>query len=138
LALGVDDIPQRRRTRMERRTVVRHDGGSRRQRADRPVPHHPTGGRELEHDVAAVDVAVQEVFAQVFQQYAAGAVDDRFRLAGRARREQHVPGMVEREQLELRAWSRRADPRVPFGPYSRGRRGGPDHHAAADAQTLGE
>ena len=61
---------------------------------------------------------MQDVLAQVLEQDATGAVHDRLRLAGGARREQHVPRLVVGEQLELGARCRAADPPVPLRPHT--------------------
>ena len=43
---------------------------------------------------------MENVFGQVLQQHTAGAVHDALGLAGGARREQHVPRVVERQRHE--------------------------------------
>ena len=85
---------------MERRAVVEHERGLRRERRDQPVPHHPAAGREVEDAVAGADVAVQLMLLEVLDQRAAGAVDDALRHAGRAGRVQDVERMIERQRLE--------------------------------------
>ena len=82
---------------------------------------------------------MQDVLAHVLEQDAAGAVHDRLRLAGGARREQHVPRVVVREQLELGVRCRSTDPPVPCGPHTSGRRRvGADHHTAPDTEPVGQ
>ena len=71
--------------RVEGGTVVQHDGGTARQRARQPVPHHPAAGSEVEDAVTWPDVAVQLLLHHMLHQQAAGPVDDALGYPGRSR-----------------------------------------------------
>ena len=107
----------------EGRAVVeqqRRAGGEAR---DKPVPHHPAAGSEVEQPVARLHVAVQLVLLQVLQQGAARAVHDALRHAGGAGGVHDVERMVERQPLEadiLRAGVRREELRQRHAVLHRG------------------
>ncbi len=99
---GVGQVEEPVSVGEHRSAVVEHQGRSGGQAGDLPVPHHPSGGGVVEDAVAVLDVAVQLMFDQVFQQDPAGSMDDALGSAGGARREQHIPGVVESETCEGR------------------------------------
>ena len=94
-------IEQRVAVRMEGRAVVEDDGRLRSEGADHPVPHHPAAGREPEHPVARLHIAVEAVLLRVGQQGRADGMDDAFRRAGRARGIEDVERIVEAEPGEF-------------------------------------
>jgi hypothetical protein len=65
--LAFRDAPENAGIGMQRRAVVEHDRRARRERRDEPVPHHPTGRREIEHDVSGPNVRVQHVLLAVLK-----------------------------------------------------------------------
>ena len=86
---------------MGRVAVDHHDRRAHEQRRDERVPHHPGGRREPLQPVAGLQVPAQAVVLQVLEQDAAVAVHDRLREPGRARGEEHVERVRERQRLEL-------------------------------------
>ncbi len=102
--LAFGDAPENAGIGVQRRAVVEHDRCARRECRDEPVPHHPTGRREIEHDVAGPNVRVQHVLLAVLEQRAARAVHDAFGHARGAGGIQNVERMRERHGfgLELR------------------------------------
>ena len=94
----VGKIEESVRIRVRRRAVKQHQRRSSRKPGRKPVPHHPAGGREVEHPVAGAEIGMENVFGQVLQQHTTGAVHDALGLAGGARREQHVPRVIERQR----------------------------------------
>ena len=86
---------------MQRVAVEHHDRGTRQQRRDESVPHHPRRRREPHQAVAGTEVPAQGVVLEVLEEDPPMAVDDRFGQPGGPRREQHTQRMVERHLLEL-------------------------------------
>ena len=120
--LGFREIPQHLAAVDEGRPVVEQQRRAGGEPGREPVPHHPAAGREIEQPVTRLEVAVQQVFLDVLQQRAAGAVDDALRHAGRPRRKEDVHGMIERQPGVLdRRGRRRADERVPRDGAADGR-----------------
>ena len=110
----VDQVPEHRSLGGGRDAVEQHERRFAGEPAREPVPHHPAGRREVEDAVVGLHVAVETVLDEVLQEHAAGAVHDALRQPGRARRVEHVEGMVERERRELdRIRRTRAEPVVP-------------------------
>ena len=99
-ALVLRIVPERGRRRRERRAVVEHQRRAGAEAGDQPVPHHPAERGEIEQPLARAQVALQAMLLEVLEQRAAGAVHDAFRHAGRARREQDVDRVIERQPLE--------------------------------------
>ena len=101
IRLGLGIVEQHVAVGMERRAVVEQQRRAAGEPGDQPVPHHPAAGGEVEEPVAGLERRSAAVLLQVLEQRAAGAVDDAFRHAGRARREQDVERVVERQPLEV-------------------------------------
>ncbi len=57
------------------------------------MPHHPSGGGEVEETVAGFDVAVEDVLLFVLDEGPGGGVDDAFWSAGSARGVQDIERM---------------------------------------------
>ncbi|MNY64979.1 hypothetical protein D3C86_2021730 [compost metagenome] len=55
-------------TGKERRAVVEQHGRSGGQAGDKPVPHHPTAGAEVEQTVARMHIGMQLVLLEMLQQ----------------------------------------------------------------------
>ncbi len=100
-ALGIGEIEDDVAGGVEGRAVIEQQRRLAGKRRGEPVPHHPAAGGEPEHPVARLDVAHQFVLAEMLEQHAADAVDDAFRHAGGARREQDVERAVERHRREF-------------------------------------
>lgn len=78
---------------MERRTIVQDDCAASGEGRDKPVPHHPRRGREVEHAVSGPDIAVQDVFLLVLDECPGCRVDYAFRGTGCSRRVKNVEWM---------------------------------------------
>ncbi|MNF93869.1 hypothetical protein D3C84_765600 [compost metagenome] len=98
----VDQVDQALRVRVERRAVVQHHRAAYREGRDQPVPHHPAARGVVEQALAGAKIAVQAVFLDVLQEYAAGAVDDAFGHAGGAAGIEDVQRMGEGHRDEIR------------------------------------
>ena len=81
--------------------VDHHDRRAQQQRRDQRVPHHPGGRRELEQRAPGLRSQPEALGLEVLDEHPAVPVHDRLRQAGRARGEQHVERVVERDRLEL-------------------------------------
>ena len=93
-------IEQHAFLRGERRAVVQHQRRAAADGRDKPVPHHPAAGGEVEDAVAGAGVGLQAMLFQMLQQRAAGAMHDAFRHAGGARRIENESRLVERQPFE--------------------------------------
>ncbi len=105
--------------------VEQHDGGAGQQPGHEVVPHHPARRGEPHERVVGTHVVVQPQRLEVLDDHATVAVHDRLRDAGRARREQDVQRMIERNGLDVE--------RCPLRPAvrsTRSRRRRPDPAAA--------
>ena len=91
---------------MEWRTIKQQKRRAGGKAGYQPIPHHPAAGREVEQPVARVQVGVQAVFFHMLDQAAAGAMDNAFRDAGRARGIENVKRMIERQPGELDVFCR--------------------------------
>ena len=132
---------------IERRAVVeqqRRPGGEAR---DQPVPHHPAAGGEVEErGRPAARPQCSRCSLRCCSSVPPARVDDAFRHAGRARREEDVERVVERQPLEGRAASarsgdrsRRASPRRQLPARPRRRRaeiGDDDDRSARSAAAA--
>src|SRR4051794_30329268 len=78
------EVEERTLTRVEWRSVIEEQRRPRGEPADEPVPHHPAAGREIEEPVLALEIAVEQMLAQVLEEDAARAMHDAFGNAGRA------------------------------------------------------
>ena len=94
-AFPLAEVPQDRGRRVRRVALVEQQRRAERQGRDLPVPHHPAAGRDIEHAVAGLQVAMQAVLLQVLQQRPAVAVDDALRRARRAGRIHDEERMIE-------------------------------------------
>ena len=81
--------------------VEHHDRAAQQQRRHERVPHHPRRRREPQQPPAGLEIPAQPEVLDVLDEDAAVTVHDRLRQPGRARREEHVEGVVERHGLEL-------------------------------------
>ena len=95
------EAPLVREVGVRRVAVDHHDRRAQEQRRHERVPHHPGGRREPLQPVAGLQVPAERVVLLVLEQNPAVAVNDRLREAGRARGEEHVERVRERQRLEL-------------------------------------
>ena len=108
--------------------VEHHDRRAQLQPCDERVPHHPRCRREPQQATAGLEVPAEPQVLAVLDQLAAVAVHDRLGQPGRARREQNVDRVVERDLLELerRALGRQVVPADSVGDLRLSERH-PDH-----------
>ena len=117
-----------------KRTTVAPDE----QPGDQVVPHHPTGGGEPCEPVVRGQVLVEREHLQVLERDPAVAVHDGLRQARRARAEEHVERVIERDRLERQRSGRRSGEEIGPGDAIGDALGEVrDRHHLADARDLG-
>ena len=95
--------------------VEEDDRGPDEQAGDQVVPHHPAGGGEPREPVVRGQVLVEREHLQVLERDPAVAVHDGLRQARRARAEQHVERVIERDRLERQRPGRRSGQEIGPG-----------------------
>ncbi len=99
-AVALREVPEDA-GRLEGRAVEEDRRGTRDETGDEVIPHHPARRGEEERHVVRRHVAVDDVLFGELEQHAAGAVRDRFRLAGRPAGEEDPERVVKVELREL-------------------------------------